>query len=421
MVAVKAFRSDEDDGFSGSPSEEAVRLLRREVEALASLHQATAADTRERLCRLETPKGQLPDRRLHSRGSFTRFTEDDEKEDILEGMRLDPKDLFVEVLSHSRGEDGLPGIQDGMCYVIQEFGLETLDHHLADAREFGSPMSVAQVYDVLTQISQAVASLHSLGLVHLDIKPGNLMRFKRGKLSIWKLIDMDGIQQTHSSVDPLTVPFTPLYCPPELARAVAAGERSVTVSRWMDIWSIGMCILDCVLPGSLLSAQFKQGQDAFLAWLGAIETLELPSEASAFDPPLAELLVLKVLRPAQSERASILELLASVHKLPRPATKAAGQKAKKTDAGPASAAPSAAGPRQEAAVAVPAPAATAPVLMNARADPATQAYAQRVFPMLVPLVRHLLVQEAEDVEVEALRFLEERAAAAAAGAAAMAR
>lgn len=422
MVAVKAFRDDGDDGFGGSPSEEAVRLLTREVEALASLHHSTAAETRERLCLLEAThaeggSAQLPDRRLLlSRGSFTQFAENDESEDILEGMRFDPKDLFVEVLSHSQGMDGLPGIQDGMCYVIQEFGLETLDHHLTDAREFESPMSVSQVYDVLTQITQVVASLHSLGLVHLDIKPGNLMRFKKGKRSIWKLIDMDGIQKTHSSVDPLTVPFTPLYCPPELARAVAAGESSVVVSRWMDIWSIGMCILDCMLPESLLSARFKQGQDAFLAWLGSINTIELPPEASSFDSPLTELLLCKVLRPEQSERASILELLAGIHRLPRPPARTAKKETKAKDTEPPAApGPSAAEPSP---LVDPAPPSAAPVLPSTRADPAMQAYAKRVFPMLVPLVRHLLVEEADDVEAEALRFLEARATAAAAASAA---
>merc|ERR1712061_820197 len=110
-----------------------------------------------------------------------------------------------------------------------------------------------------------------------DIKSSNLMRFKCEHKVVWKLIDMDGMVPTQTAIDPSTISFTPLYCAPEIAAVVTRGESQVVVSQSMDVWPLGICLLDCVLPGPLFSAEFqKRGRNEFLSWLSTIEEVCLP-------------------------------------------------------------------------------------------------------------------------------------------------
>mmetsp|Transcript_48842 Transcript_48842/g.80997 ORF Transcript_48842/g.80997 Transcript_48842/m.80997 type:complete len:482 (+) Transcript_48842:56-1501(+) len=407
-IAVKFYVEDGDDGTYGSPSEESLAIFRRGIDALEVLHRATPEEVRKRLCVVEgaSKEGGTPASRNESRRSFVGFDAGTEAAEVaLQDMRLHPQQLFVEVLGYSRGVDGRPGGVDGMCYLATDFGLETLEQYVADAREFEKPPSPVQVRAILLQLTQAVAALHAFGFAHLDIKPSNVMRFKSGKSSVWKLIDMDGLLPAQSTVDPLTVPFTPLYCPPELARAISKRHPQITVSRWMDVWCIGMSILDCILPQSLLQERFKQdGRDAFLDWLGSMLELDIPEEVVRFDPGLANILGSQVLAPVAGHRASVLELLLALQQpeeqsAPKPPVREATEGAAADGSLQAKALP------PEAATEV-APAAERATPEPSKGQISMQAYSQKLFPLLVPVIQHLLSSEAENVEAEALRFLE---------------
>merc|ERR1712039_1550 len=78
---------------------------------------------------------------------------------------------------------------------------------------------------------------------------------------------MDGVLEAGAMFDPHEVAVTPVYCPPELAGALAQGARMMQVSRKMDVWSVGMSLLDCVLEKPLLQAQYAQDQEGFWDWL----------------------------------------------------------------------------------------------------------------------------------------------------------
>lgn len=320
MVAVKFYTEEGDDGTGGTRdghpviSGETVSVLKREVTALAALHRATPEELTRLLCTGQTPSAKSGHKFLR-KGSFTPVPETSTP-DVLQHLRLEPEELFVKFIAHSQDADAAPGIEDGMCYMVQEFGLETLDQKIASEREFGETFGPVQVRAILMQLIQVVAALHALGFVHSDIKPSNFMRFKiRGK-NVWKLIDLDGLVPTQSSVDPLTLPFTPLYGPPEIASALVRQDPGLIISRWMDVWSVGTCILDCILPQPLFAAEYQRGRDAFLCWLGSLSEVVMPAEAMAFDPALIDLLRLHILRPQPSERMSILELFVAMRELP---------------------------------------------------------------------------------------------------------
>jgi serine/threonine protein kinase len=68
---------------------------------------------------------------------------------------------------------GIHGIEDsqGVPYLVLEFvSGETLSHRLARG-----PLSIREVLDLGGQIASAIEAAHERGVVHRDLKPGNVM------------------------------------------------------------------------------------------------------------------------------------------------------------------------------------------------------------------------------------------------------
>ncbi|HYK29378.1 MAG TPA: protein kinase [Streptosporangiaceae bacterium] len=103
------------------------------------------------------------------------------------------------------------------------------------------PLDPAQVMDVVAQTAAGLQAAHAAGLVHRDVKPGNLLIDGRG---VVKITDF-GISHAVGSA-PVTgtglVVGTPGYLAPERA----AGAQATTAS---DIYALGMVAYEC-LTGS---------------------------------------------------------------------------------------------------------------------------------------------------------------------------
>lgn len=107
---------------------------------------------------------------------------------------------------------------------------------LADAL---SPIEVAQVG---AQVADALAAAHAAGIVHRDIKPGNILVADRGaEVGTVKLSDF-GISSgagEHSDEPEDVVTGTPAYMPPEVAR----GAQPTAAS---DVYSLGATLYTAV-------------------------------------------------------------------------------------------------------------------------------------------------------------------------------
>jgi serine/threonine protein kinase/Tfp pilus assembly protein PilF len=133
---------------------------------------------------------------------------------------------------------------DDTSYLVLEYiPGDTLAQRIArDALPMEQALSIAQ------QIAEAVAAAHDKGVVHRDLKPGNIKitpdnRIKVLDFGLAKASDSPGRNSQITVTEPGRIMGTPAYMSPEQARGRATDSRT-------DIWSFG-CILYEMLTGRL--------------------------------------------------------------------------------------------------------------------------------------------------------------------------
>lgn len=193
---------------------------------------------------------------------------------------MDVRCCFVKLLDFSKTEKGEPGLdpQDEVLFLIFELGDASLEETI-QSRD-GATLSPKELRNIQWTLASMVWGLHAVGYVHLDIKPKNVMRFGSGPSSQWKLIDLDGAVPAGSSHSLKSLTFTPEYMPPELASALIGGmnspglkQASMLTSRLMDVWSVGMCMMEVVFLQPVLAPFYLQwaeetGSDVkYFEWL----------------------------------------------------------------------------------------------------------------------------------------------------------
>jgi serine/threonine-protein kinase len=125
---------------------------------------------------------------------------------------------------------------DGSFYLVMEY----LDGPtLEELVRAAGPLSPARVVNLVRQLCGALAEAHAAGLVHRDIKPGNvIVATLGGQPDVAKLLDFGLVQDLSAEVDGRltrtgTVLGTPAYMSPEQA----AGESAVDARG--DVYALG--------------------------------------------------------------------------------------------------------------------------------------------------------------------------------------
>ena len=138
---------------------------------------------------------------------------------------------------------------DGMPYTVMEY-LEGAS--LAQLLEVQGAFDVATAVEYAIQVCEGLAEAHSLGIVHRDIKPYNLIVVERspGWRSI-KIVDF-GISKVVLPDMPKVVTGviigTPCYMSPEQLRSTAG------VDHRSDIWSLGATLYELLAGRSAFDA-----------------------------------------------------------------------------------------------------------------------------------------------------------------------
>ncbi|MEV4944395.1 protein kinase [Streptomyces sp. NPDC053755] len=189
------------------------------------------------------------------------------------------------------GEDTLDGAV--MPYIVMEYveGQPLGSVLASDVRQHGA-MPADKALKVTADVLAALETSHEMGLVHRDIKPGNVMMTKRG---VVKVMDFGIARAMQSGVTSMTqtgmVVGTPQYLSPEQALGRAVDARS-------DLYSVGIMLFQ-LLTGRL---PFDADSPLAIAYAHVQEEPVAPSSINRSVTPAMDALVARALKKNPNER-----------------------------------------------------------------------------------------------------------------------
>ncbi|MFJ5558084.1 protein kinase [Streptomyces sp. NPDC093250] len=189
------------------------------------------------------------------------------------------------------GEDDVDGMTTP--YIVMEYVEgrplgSVLDE---DIRQQGA-MPADKALKVTADVLAALEISHEMGLVHRDIKPGNVMMTKRG---VVKVMDFGIARAMQSGVTSMTqtgmVVGTPQYLSPEQALGRGVDARS-------DLYSVGIMLFQLV-TGRL---PFEADSPLAIAYAHVQEEPPTASSINRSLPPAVDALITRALRKNPNER-----------------------------------------------------------------------------------------------------------------------
>lgn len=130
-------------------------------------------------------------------------------------------------------------IEDGEPWLVMEY---MPSRSLAQALNTVDTLPPYEVAQIGAQIADALTEAHEAGIVHRDIKPGNILIADRGReLGVVKISDF-GISRAKGDVeesDSSVITGTPAYFAPEVARGQDPTEAS-------DVFSLGATLYTAI-------------------------------------------------------------------------------------------------------------------------------------------------------------------------------
>jgi eukaryotic-like serine/threonine-protein kinase len=130
------------------------------------------------------------------------------------------------------------GVEDGTRFIVMEC---LPGKSLAMILHDEAPLAAARAVRIGAQVADVLSAAHAIGIVHRDIKPGNVMVAPDGTV---KVLDFGIARSSDGTTLTQTVSVlgTAAYMAPEQALGQAADARS-------DIYSLG-CVLYAMLAGA---------------------------------------------------------------------------------------------------------------------------------------------------------------------------
>lgn len=137
------------------------------------------------------------------------------------------------------------GSEGGVPYIVMELlDGENLDARLAQR----GVLTPAELDKIFTEIARGLSKAHAMGVVHRDLKPGNIFLAREGDHEVAKLVDF-GIAKVKSDALKFTQVVgtqlgtllgTPQYMSPEQVRG------STSVDYRTDIWALAIIACECL-------------------------------------------------------------------------------------------------------------------------------------------------------------------------------
>lgn len=222
---------------------------------------------------------------------------------------LTDKRHVVEIFSIGLFREG--EVRKWPYYVMQYLPGEDLEQIMNDRFDSGQEFTLQEIYAIMSQVFEGLQSAHDAGVIHRDLKPGNIKMASTGRELRVKIVDF-GISRTLAgegkSVSGLTQDGqffgTPHIVPPEQIRA-----EHHRIKACSDIYSAG-CMLFCLLTGRYPFEHDSPGQ------VISMQLNDPPPKPSEFRPDVnsdLDAVVLKALEKEPEKRwPSALEFKAAL-------------------------------------------------------------------------------------------------------------
>src|SRR5262249_49771694 len=157
------------------------------------------------------------------------------------------------------------GERDGSCY----FSMKFVEGGELDEVLKRQPMSSRRAAELFVKIARTVQFAHERGILHRDIKPGNILLDKHGEPYLTDFGLARLIEQESTVTNSFDVLGTPSYMPPE-----QAGGQAKELTPAADVYSLGAVFY-----------QMLTGQAPFAGGT-SYETIRLVMETEPKDPRL---------------------------------------------------------------------------------------------------------------------------------------
>ena len=128
------------------------------------------------------------------------------------------------------------GEESGRAYLVMAF----IDGPTLKERVAAGRLAIDETLSIARDIASGLASAHARGVVHRDIKPGNVLLAgpRLAKITDFGLARIEGVTRSTGTAG---VAGTPAYMSPEQAQGLPTDHRT-------DIWSLG-CVIYEMLTG----------------------------------------------------------------------------------------------------------------------------------------------------------------------------
>ncbi|KAI8927193.1 kinase-like domain-containing protein [Entophlyctis helioformis] len=180
--------------------------------------------------------------------SFTVTGSMEESDDIGGGVGRKPTDkkklAVPEVSRKPSKKEKLPST---LMIVMEYADGGTLSDYLEGLDPLNQTLGLDEIMNLFCQISLALHHIHSLNILHRDLKTNNILMSGSGKYKVLKIGDfgISKIMSTKTKAE--TVVGTPAYISPELCEGKPYNEKS-------DIWALGCVLYEIVTLKKMFSA-----------------------------------------------------------------------------------------------------------------------------------------------------------------------